>query len=69
MEIKDYIKKQFSEHKHYADSFAKADSAFCAEYYHPRTQKRITWSQVCNLIQDDMERRANRIIEKCKDKH
>lgn len=66
MEIKDYIRKQFSEHTHYSNSFTKADSAFSVAYYHPRTQKKITWSKVCGLIQDDIEKRTNRIIEKLK---
>ena len=60
----EYIEKQFKEHRHFESSFKKDRTAFGIEYFHPKTNKRITWSEACRLIDFDVEKRAKRIIEK-----
>lgn len=64
MENKDYIKKQIQEHVAYEQSIKKAKSAFCAEYYHPKTGRRITFSEKCALVDKDLEKRVKRIENK-----
>ena len=67
MELKDYIKKQIKEHISFEQSIQKANSAFSTEYYHPKTGRRITWSEKCDLVDRDFEKLTKRITDKlCK---
>ncbi len=64
MENKDYIRKQSQEHIVYEQSIKKANSAFCTEFYHPKTGRRITWSEKCTLVDKDLEKRVKRIEQR-----
>lgn len=61
MDLKDYIKKQIQEHIYYEKSIVKAISAFSTEYYHPKTGRRITFSEKCSLVDKDLDKRIKRI--------
>lgn len=63
MELQKQIEKQFQEHRNFANSFKEASTAFGREFYHPRTGKRITWSKMCSLIDEDAKKRTNKILE------
>ena len=60
MEKKDYIRKQIQEHIAYIKSIQKC-SAFSTEFYHPKTKRRITWSEKCTLVDRDLDKRVKRI--------
>lgn len=64
MDNKSYIKKQIEEHIYYKQSIQKANSAFSVEYYHPKTGRRITWSEQCDLVNKDLDKRVKRIEKK-----
>ena len=57
---KDYIRKQIQEHIAYEKSIQRA-SAFSTEFYHPKTKRRITWSEKCTLVDKDLDKRVKRI--------
>lgn len=61
--MKEFIIKQMHEHKNYVETFEEAPSN-SNEYYHPRTHKRIGWNEMYSMIEDDMEKRANKIIKR-----
>ena len=63
MELKQFIKKQMRDHRHYANSFVKAPS-ISNEHYHPKTGKRLGWNEMSSLIDRDSEKRANAIIKR-----
>lgn len=63
MELKEFIKKQMFDHRHYANSFKKAPSN-SNEHYHPKTGKRIGFNEMDSLINRDAEKRANVIIKR-----
>jgi len=60
---KDYIRKQIQEHIAYEKSIQRA-SAFSTEFYHPKTGRRITWSEKCTLVDRDLDKRVKRIERK-----
>jgi len=61
MENKDYIRKQIEEHIAYEKSIQQANSAFSTTFYHPKTGRRITWSEKCTLVDRDLDKRVKRI--------
>jgi hypothetical protein len=61
MDNNEYIRKQIQEHIAYEQTIQKANVAYCVEYYHPKTGKRITWSEKCSLINRDLHKRVKRI--------
>ena len=63
MEINEYIRKQFNDHKHFVASIKKAPSN-SNESYHPRTGRRITFNEKCYLIDRDIEKRTKAILRK-----
>jgi len=63
MELNDYIKKQIQEHINYSDSI-KSTSSTSGEFLHPKTCRRITWSEKCTLLDRDIDNRVKRIIKK-----
>ena len=58
---KDYIRKQIQEHIAYEKSIQQANYAFRTEFYHPKTGRRITWSEKCTLVDRDLDKRVKRI--------
>ena len=63
MELKEFIKKQMRDHRHYANSFVKAPSN-SNERYHPKTGKIIGWNEMSSLIDRDAEKRTNAILKR-----
>ena len=61
MEKRELIKKELSEHIQYAESIRQANSTFCTEFYHPKTGRRITYSEKCTLLDIDLDKRVKRI--------
>ena len=57
---KDYIRKQIQEHIAYEKSIQLA-SPFSTDFYHPKTKRRITWSEKCTLVDRDLDKRVKRI--------
>lgn len=66
MELKEFIEKQMSNHRHYANSFQKAPS-ISNEHYHPKTGNRLGWNEMSSLIDEDAKKRANAIIKRLKE--
>ena len=61
---KDYIRKQIQEHIAYEKSIQQANCAFRTEFLHPKTGRRITWSEKCTLVDRDLDKRVKRIERK-----
>ena len=64
MTNRDYIKKKIQEHIIYEQSIQRANSAFSTEYYHPKTGKRITWSEQCTLVDKHFDKIIKEIEKK-----
>ena len=60
LSIDEYIKKQFQEHEWYQNSFKKAVS-ISNEFFHPKTNRVITWNEKCSLIETDLNKRIKNI--------
>lgn len=59
----EYIQKQIREHANFVSSFKNAPSAFSVAYYHPKTKKKITYSEMCSYIDNDSKLRSKKIID------
>ncbi len=57
----DKIKEQIKKHTQYIDSFKKEQSAFSVEY--KRNNNRYTWSAMCMMIQEDLNKRVKNILK------
>ena len=57
----EYIKKQIEEHTYYQESIIEVSSAFSNMFRHPKSGEKITWSQKCDLINKDLDKRVKRI--------
>ena len=62
--IQEYIEKQMTQHRRYSESFKKIELTISNEHYHPKTGKRITFSEKEHLIRKDAEKRSKNILNK-----
>jgi len=60
MDKEDFLIQQ---HMNYAESFVKASTAFGTEFYHPKTNRRITLSMKQSLIRDHFRKTVDKIMK------
>ena len=61
--MEDFIINQFRAHRNYVDSFKKSPSFGSVEYYHPKTNKRITINEMNGMLNRDAIKHANNIAK------
>lgn len=63
MSVKNFIEKEIETHIIYRGSIKPA-RGISNEFYHPKTNKRISFNQYCSLIDNDLKKRVNNILNK-----
>lgn len=63
-EAMDLISKEGLKHYNFIESIKECPTAFGREFLHPKTKRRITWSEKHSLIEKDFTKKVLSIIER-----